>query len=92
MLIDAAGEPPLVLLGSGAQPRFGRWADDAVVVLFGGGDSVVRGGSVLLDVARPKLIALAADEATVDLAIAALRDHLDGTGLVSLEPGLALEV
>jgi len=47
---------------------------------------------VLLDVARPRLVALAVDEQTLDVAIAQLSEHLDGAGLVSLEPGLAVEV
>jgi len=47
--------------------------------------------TVLLDIARPKLIALAADEGDVDLAVAELGEHLDGAGLASLEPGMALE-
>jgi hypothetical protein len=34
---------------------------------------------------------LAADEQTLDIAIDALREHLDGVALLSLEPGLALE-
>ena len=92
VLVDAVGEPPLVLIASSEAPRFGRWADDAVVVLFGAREGLVATASVLLDIARPKLIALAADEIAVDLAIAELREHLEGAGLVSLEPGLALEV
>jgi len=92
ILIDAIGEPPLVLIAGAETPRFGRWADDAVVVLFGTGEAIVGTGVALLDAARPKLIALAASEPSVDLAIAALRDHLSGAALVSLEPALALEV
>lgn len=92
LLVAAAGEPPLVVLGSGAAPRFGRWADGAVVVLTSDSDSMVATATVLLDVARPRLIALAADEQTLDTAIEELAEHLDGAGLVSLEPGLAVEV
>jgi hypothetical protein len=92
LLIAAAGEPPLVILGSGEPPRFGRWVDGAVVVLTSGRESLVAEASVLLDVARPRLVALAADEQTLDLTIEELSEHLDGAGLVSLEPGLALEV
>ena len=62
------------------------------MVLTSAGEGLVAEATVLLDVARPQLIALAADEQTLDLAIAELGEHLDGTGLVSLEPGLALEV
>jgi hypothetical protein len=92
LLIAAAGEPPLVILGSGEPPRFGRWADGAVIVVTSGRESFVAEASVLLDVARPRLLALAADEQTLDTAIEELSEHLDGAGLVSLEPGLALEV
>jgi len=92
LLIAAPGEAPLVILGSGEPPRFGRWADGAVVVLTSGRDSFVAEATVLLDVARPRLVAIAADEQTLDTAIAELSEHLDGAGLVSLEPRLALEV
>ncbi|MEO8882249.1 MAG: hypothetical protein ABI377_02345 [Devosia sp.] len=92
VLIGAVGEPPLVLIASSKAPHFGRWADDAVVVLFGAREGLVAMGTVLLDIARPKLIALATDEATIDLAVDELREHLDGAGLVSLESGLAVEV
>ena len=92
LLVAAAGEPPLVILGSGEPPRFGRWADGAVIVLTSGRESLVDEATVLLDVARPRLIALAVDEQTLETAIAELSEHLDGAGLVSLEPGLALEV
>jgi hypothetical protein len=92
LLIAAAGEPPLVILGAAEPPRFGRWADGAVVVLTSARPSLVAEATVLLDIARPRLIALAVDEPTLDLAIAELSEHLDGAGLVSLEPGLALEV
>ncbi len=92
LLVAVAGEPQLVVLGSAEPPRFGRWADGAVVVLTSGRESFVAEASVLLDVARPRLVALAADEQTLDLAIEELSEHLDGAGLVSLEPGLAVEV
>jgi hypothetical protein len=92
LLIAAAGEPPLVILGSSEPPRFGRWADGAVVVLTSGREGLVAEATVLLDLARPRLVALAVDEQTLDIAVDELSEHLDGTGLVSLEPGLAVEV
>jgi hypothetical protein len=92
LLIAAAGEPPLVILAGGAPPRYGRWTDGAVIVLTSGRESLVSEVTVLLDVARPRLIALAADDQMLDSAVAALAEHLDGAGLVSLEPGLAVEV
>ena len=90
VLVDAAGEPPVVLLAGPL--AFGRWADGAVVVLFGTGEALVAAGENLLDAARPRLIALAAAEPAIDFAVAALRDRLDGVAVVSLEPGLAVEV
>jgi hypothetical protein len=92
VLIDAVGEPPLVLLAGSEAPFFGRWADDAAIVLFGAAESLVALGTVLLDVSPPRLLALAADEEALDLSIEVLREHVAGTGIVSLEPGLALEV
>jgi hypothetical protein len=92
VLVDAVGEPPLLLLTQGAPPRLGRWSADAVVIFFHASEELVAAGSVLLDVSPPRLIALAADEARVEAAIAALAEHLDGTALVSMEPGQALEV
>jgi hypothetical protein len=92
ILIDAVGEPPLLLLAEEAPPRLGRWAADAVVVLFHASDALVAAATVLLDVSPPRMIALAVDEAGLDLAVAEIAEHLDGTGLVSLEPGMAVEV
>ncbi|HEY4200098.1 MAG TPA: hypothetical protein VGM83_06020 [Devosiaceae bacterium] len=90
-LVDAVGEPPLALIGADA-PRFGRWADDAVVVLFGVGEAMSALAEGLLEAARPRLVALAGDGVALDFAIAALRERLDGAGLMALEPGLAVEV
>jgi hypothetical protein len=92
LLIAAAGEPPLVILGPGELPRFGRWADGAVVVLASDRVSLVAEATVLLDVARPRLVALAVEDQMLELAIEELAEHLDGAGLSALEPGLALEV
>ena len=92
LLLAAAGEPPLVLLGAGDLPRFGRWADGAVIVLLAAREALIAEVTALLDIVRPRIIALAFDEQTLDLAVDAIAEHLDGTGLVSMEPGLALEV
>ncbi|RUT32931.1 hypothetical protein EMQ25_07305 [Arsenicitalea aurantiaca] len=91
LLIEAVGEPPLVLL-CGPPPRFGRWADDSVLVMFGAGEEMAASATLLLDIARPRLIVLAAPESEVDPAISAIAEHLGGAGLVALETGLALEV
>ena len=90
-LVDAVGEPPLLLV-TDALPVLGRWAGDAVVVLLGDGAALTGLGLGLLEASAPKLLVLGGSEADVDVAVAALRDRLDGTGLVALEPSMALEV
>ena len=90
ILVDAEGEMPLVL--AHAMPELGRWAGEAVLVLFGDGAQLTALGRGVLQKSGPRLLALAGDEAAMDLAIPTLRDLLDGTGLVALEAGLALEV
>lgn len=91
VLVDAIGEAPLLLV-NGAVPALGRWAETAVVVLFGDGPQLVTLGRTVLEERAPRLLALAGTEAAVDLVVPALRDVLDGTGLVALEAGLAVEV
>lgn len=89
LVVDADGEAPLVL----AREEFaaaGRWLGQAVVVLIGEG--LAGRGGTLLERAAPRLIALAGAESEVDAAFEALRDRLDGTGLIALERGLAVEV
>ena len=92
LLVAAPGEPPLVVLGAGEAPRFGRWADGAVIVLTAARESLIAEATVLLDVARPRLVALALDDPALDTIVSEIAEHLDGAGLVSLEPGLAVEV
>ncbi|UJW86114.1 hypothetical protein [Devosia sp. SL43] len=91
VLVDAVGEPPLLLI-AGEVPPLARWAESAVVALFGDGAGLSRMGLALLAETAPRLIALAGDEAAIDAAISAIRGALDGTGVVSLEAGLAVEV
>jgi len=52
----------------------------------------VRLAARVLDVVGPRMIAIAADEAVVDAAFAALAGQLRGTGLMALEAGMAVEV
>lgn len=89
LVIDADGEAPLVL-ASCAFSATGRWLGQAVIVLAG--DGLAARGSALLESFAPRLIALAGTESEVDAAFGAMRDRLDGTGLIALEPGLAVEV
>jgi len=86
VLIDAVGEPPLILV-SIEPTEAGRWSRDAVVVSFAGSDA-----NSVLDAYSPRLLALAVDPDLADEIIPGIEDRLDGTGLVVLEPGLALEV
>ncbi|WP_108461291.1 hypothetical protein [Devosia naphthalenivorans] len=91
ILIEALGEAPLLLIPHSVPP-LGRWVEGAIVVLFGGGGQLVDLGRALLDERSPRLLALAGNEAAIDDAVPRLRDHLDGSGLVALEAGMALEV
>lgn len=88
-LIAAIGEAPLLLL-SQRVPKAGRWARDSVVVVFG--DDGDRLAAEALDAFGPRLIAVAGTDPVVERTFAALRDRLDGTALVALEVGMALEV
>jgi hypothetical protein len=92
VLVDAVGEPPLVLMADTVPPHMGRWAGDAVVVIFGAAGQLMRAGMALLTSRPPRLIALAASEAELDRAIEGLSPVLGETGLMSLEPGLGIEV
>ena len=88
VLVDADEDMPLLVAG-GPVPELGRWVERAVVVLVGA--ALADRAVTLLDRGAPRLLALAADEAELDATIGAIRDRLDGTGLVALEPGLAVE-
>jgi hypothetical protein len=88
-IVSAAGEAPLLLL-HGEPPRLGRWARDAVVAVFGTRADELA--AAVLDTAGPQLIAVAAEEAVVERTFIALKDRLQGTGLTSLDVGMALEV
>jgi hypothetical protein len=88
LLIDGDDDRPL-LLSVGALPKPGRWADKAVVVLAG--NELADRAERLLDAVAPTLVALAGREAEIDAALDRVRDRLDGTGLIALEPALAVE-
>jgi hypothetical protein len=89
VLIEAVGEPPL-LLATGEIEAMGRWVREAVVVIAG--RDLPRTARSILDECGPRLIAVAGPESAMDAVIAEIGNRLDGTGLLSLEPGLALEV
>lgn len=89
VLIEAVGESPLVL-ATGEVPEVGRWGREAVVIVAGR-DLPGTAQSVIREIG-PRLLALAGGEHAIDETIAAVRDRLDGTGLMAMEPALALEV
>lgn len=86
LLVDAVGEPPVLLL---AQPlaSAGRWGRDAVVVAF-----APEVAQAALETLGPRMLALALSDAEVDTLFPELEQRRDGAGLVALEPALALEV
>jgi hypothetical protein len=88
-LIAAVGEAPLLLL-TRVVPKAGRWARDAVVVVFG--ENADRIAAEALEAFGPRLIAVAGSDSAAERASTALRDRLGGTALVALEAGMALEV
>ena len=89
MLIEALGEAPLVI-ATGEVSEAGRWGREAVVVVAGGN---LPGTAVsVVNEIGPRLIAIAGGEHAAEEAIEAVRDLLDGAGLMVMEPGLALEV
>jgi hypothetical protein len=88
LLIEAVGEPVLVMMADEV-PRLGRWAGEAVVMLCGE-RLAVRIDDALSD--SPRLIVLAGSDGEIGAAVGAVADRLDGTGLVALEKGMALEI
>lgn len=90
ILVDAIGEPALVLTDKFDLPRFGRWAERAVFVLFG--TELRERAESLRDDVLPKLIVLAGSDEDVDQAFQLYAEQMSDTGLISLEAGLALEV
>lgn len=89
LLVEAAGEPPLVI-ATGAVPEAGRWGAEAVVVVAGRQPEMTAVEA--LEAMAPRLLVVAASEAVVERVIAAVRDRLDGTGLMALEPAMAVEL
>jgi len=89
IVLDAPDEAPLMFLRDADAPSFGRWTEQAVVVVVG--TQLSERTERLQEGARPKLVALAGDNAEIDAAFEHLGDQLSGMGLIALEPGLAVE-
>lgn len=92
LVASSADEGALVIADAGAGPQWGRWADNTVVVLSGTGGQCVAEGAALLEIARPRLIALAVCDGAADTAFKGLAPQLGDASLIVLEPGLAVEV
>lgn len=92
LVASSADEGVLVIADAGAGPQWGRWADGAVVVLSGTGAQCVAEGAALLEIARPRLIALAIGDGAADTAFEGLAPQLGDASLTVLEPGMAVEV
>ncbi|GHA12446.1 hypothetical protein GCM10007989_03620 [Devosia pacifica] len=91
ILIDAPGEKTLLIV-TGDVEAPGRWILDAVVVLFGDGEALMRRGRGLLGTLPPKVLVLAGEAGDVEAAFADLRELLEDTALLAMEKGLALEI
>ncbi|RDE09814.1 hypothetical protein [Pelagibacterium lacus] len=92
LVADSLDDGLLVLDHADAGTRWGIWADGAVAVLSGSAAQCAAHGTALLDIARPRLIALALDQGEIDVAFEALASHLGDASLIVLEPGMAVEV
>jgi len=89
VLVEAVGESPLVI-ATGAVPETARWAREAVVIVAG--TELPRTAVSVVNEIGPRLIAIAGGEQAIEETIEAVRNLLDGTGLMAMEPALALEV
>lgn len=95
LLLAGTGEPPLLIADVAELPHMGRWVDTAVIVLFGEKGGRLAEAISALNLARPRLLALAAEELVVDWVFdryVTSNDYPNVPNLASLEPGLALEV
>lgn len=92
IVADSADEGLLAIVDAGAQPQWNRWADNAVAVLSGSGAQCAAQGTALLEIARPRLVALAVTDGETEVAFDTLAPLLGDASLIVLEPGLAVEV
>jgi len=89
VLVEAVGEAPL-LIATGPVGETGRWGREAVVVVAGA-DQPATAVSVVNEIG-PRLIAVAGGDRVVEEVIGRVAELLDGTGLMALEPALAIEI
>jgi hypothetical protein len=89
LFIDEPQEGPVIVSG-GKEIAWGRFADGAVVVLFGTPGGVDEAAKSLFSGARPKLVALAAD-GYQSTQLRTLAEISGRSALQILEKGLAVE-
>jgi hypothetical protein len=92
LLLASPGEPPLLVADTSELPHFGRWIDTAVIVLFGSQGVRLALDIARRDLARPRLLALAAPDAEVEEIMLSHYEKLTELSLVLLEPGMAVEI
>ena len=63
-----------------------------LTVVIVAGEDLPRTAASVINQIGPRLIALAGGEHAIDDTIDAVRDLLDDTGLMAMEPALALEI
>lgn len=90
ILIDAIGEPALVVTDKFDLPTLGRWAEGAVFVLLG--QDLRERAETLRETVMPKLIVLAGSEQEIEETFQLYVERMTDTGLMALEPALSLEV
>ncbi|SDG78674.1 hypothetical protein [Pelagibacterium luteolum] len=92
LIVDSPDEGLLILDQATSSTQYDRWADGAVVILSGTGPQCGAHGTALLEIARPKLLALAIDDHDIDPVFDLLAPLLGDTSLIVLEPSLAVEI
>lgn len=92
IVADSMDEGLLAIDNAASRTPWSRWADGAVAVLSGTGAQCAAHGTALLDIARPRLIALAITDTQTDAAFDALAPLLGDTSLTVLDPTLAVEI
>lgn len=90
IFIDEPEEGPVVLAPA-RDTAWGRFADDAVLILHGDAEALAEGVRSVTAIARPRLIAIAAPEMD-DAQVQAIAGLCGGCAIQVLERGLPLEV
>lgn len=89
IFVDEPTEGPLIVAPAGLT-AWGRFADNAVVVLFGRADALIAGATALFVAARPRVLMFAVT-AGEPPALSDLAKSAGQCAIQVLEPGLAIE-